>query len=66
MAKCLGYYGADDETNRKLNYDGTAPTVTDEQRKAIEEAVAEVIPEMKNLDQRDKRAVVKWVVNEGY
>lgn len=66
MSKCLGYYGSSNEANHDLNYDGTAPVVNDEQREAIEKAVAEVIPEMKNLDKRDKRAVVKWVVNEGY
>lgn len=66
MSKCLGYYGSSDEANRNLNYDGTAPEVTDEQRQAIEKAVAEVIPEIKDLNSRDKRAVVKWVVNEGY
>ncbi|NEP85604.1 MAG: hypothetical protein F6K18_01495 [Okeania sp. SIO2C2] len=66
MANCLGYYGSSDEATRNLNYDGTAPEVTDEQRQAIEKAVAEVIPEIKDLNSRDKRAVVKWVVNEGY
>ncbi len=66
MANCLGYYGSSDEANRNLNYDGTAPAVSNEQRQAIEEAVAEVIPEIKDLDSRDKRAVVKWVINEGY
>ena len=66
MAYCLGYYGSSDETNHNLNYDGTPPKVTDDQRKAIEEAVAAVIPEIKNLEKRDRRAVVLWVINEGY
>ena len=66
MAYCLGYYGASDKVNHDLNYDGAPPKVTDDQRKAIEEAVAAVIPEIKNLDKRDRRAVVRWVINEGY
>lgn len=65
MTKGLGYYGASDETNRKLDYDGILPRFSDSTKQKIVEAISEDYPEIKNCNDRDKKAIIKWVINEG-
>jgi hypothetical protein len=65
MTKCLGFYGASDKTSRELNYDGCPPIVTPEVKEGIYQAIEKSYPQIKNMSERDKRAVAKWMVNEG-
>lgn len=65
MPRGLGYYGASDETNRKLDFEGTPPKLSPETKQKIQEAIAQDYPEIKNVSDRDKKAIIKWVINEG-
>ncbi|MDJ0554351.1 MAG: hypothetical protein QNJ68_07930 [Microcoleaceae cyanobacterium MO_207.B10] len=60
----LGYYGASDETNRNLDYEGNPPKLSESAKQKIHEAIAEDYPQIKNCSDRDKKAITKWVVNE--
>ncbi|NES67603.1 MAG: hypothetical protein F6K24_21360 [Okeania sp. SIO2D1] len=64
MTKCLGYYGASDETNRELDYDGGPPIVTPETKQGIYQAIENSYPQIKDMSEGDKKAVAKWVINE--
>lgn len=64
MTKCLGYYGASDETNRKLDYEGHPPKLSEETKEKIVAAIAEDYPDIKNCSDSDKKAITQWVVNE--
>ncbi|MDJ0516765.1 MAG: hypothetical protein QNJ74_11110 [Trichodesmium sp. MO_231.B1] len=64
MTKCLGYYGASDKVNRELDYDGYPPEVLEETKEGIYEAVEKSYPQVKDMSERDKKAVAKWVINE--
>ena len=64
MSKGLGYYGASDETNRKLDYEGNPPTISESTKEKIVDAIANDYPHIKNCSDRDKKAIAKWIVNE--
>ncbi len=60
----LGYYGASDETNKKLDYEGKPPKMSPTTKQKIHEAIAEDYPEVKDMSEGDKKATMRWVVNE--
>lgn len=60
----LGYYGASDKVNRELDYDGHPPKLSETTKQQIVEAIANEYPQIKEMSNRDQKAVVKWVVNE--
>ncbi|MDE5120038.1 MAG: hypothetical protein O4965_07845, partial [Trichodesmium sp. St19_bin1] len=64
MSFGLGYYGASNETSAELDYDGHPPKMSETTKQQIVEAIANDYPEIKNMSDRDQKAVVKWVVNE--
>ncbi len=64
MTKCLGYYGASDKTNQELDYDGRPPEVSQETKDGIYQAIEKSYPQVKDMNERDKKAVAKWVINE--
>ena len=64
MSFGLGYYGASNETSAELDYDGHPPRMSETTRQQIVEAIANDYPEIKNMGDRDQKAVVKLVVNE--
>ncbi len=64
MSKCLGYYGASDKVNRELDYDGYPPEVSQDTKEGIYQAIEKSYPQVKDMSERDKKAVAKWVINE--
>ena len=64
MTKCLGYYGASDAINEKLDYDGRPPKLSEETKEKIVAAIAEDYPDIKNCSDGDKKAITQWVINE--
>ena len=64
MSRGLGYYGASNETSAELDYNGHPPKMSEITKQKIVEAIANEYPEIKNMSDRDQKAVVKWVVNE--
>ncbi|NES64311.1 MAG: hypothetical protein F6K24_03065 [Okeania sp. SIO2D1] len=64
MTKCLGYYGASDKVNEELDYHGRPPEVSPETKKGIYQAIENSYPQIKNMSERDKKAVAQWVINE--
>ena len=64
MTKCLGYYGASDKVNNELDYHGRPPVVSEETKDGIYQAIEKSYPQVKDMSERDKRAVAQWVINE--
>ena len=64
MSRGLGYYGASNETSAELDYNGHPPKMSEITKQKIVEAIASEYPQIKNMSDRDQKAVVKWVVNE--
>jgi hypothetical protein len=64
MSFGLGYYGASNETSAELDYDGHPPKMSEITKQQIVQAIANDYPGIKNMSDRDQKAVVKWVVNE--
>lgn len=60
----LGFYGASDRVNCELDYDGHAPEMSETTKQQIVEAIANDYPQINEMSDRDKKAVMKWVVNE--
>ena len=50
---------------RLLRSHGRPPIVTPEVKEGIYQAIEKSYPQIKNMSERDKRAVAKWVINEG-
>ena len=63
--KCLGYYGASDQVSYELDYDGYPPEVSQETKEGIYQAIEQSYPQVKDMSEADKKAVAKWVINEG-
>ncbi len=64
MSKCLGYYGVSDKVNRELDYDGYPPEVSQETKEGIYQAIEKSYPQVKDMIERDKKTVAKWIINE--
>ncbi|NEQ37021.1 MAG: hypothetical protein F6K40_12350 [Okeania sp. SIO3I5] len=62
--KCLGYYGASQEVNSELDYDGYPPVVSEETKEGIYQAIEKSYPQIKGMSEPDKKAVARWVINE--
>ncbi|MEM9272360.1 MAG: hypothetical protein AAGA80_05275 [Cyanobacteria bacterium P01_F01_bin.143] len=60
----LGYYGASDKVNHDLDYEGHPPQMSETTKQQIVEAIANDYPDIKNMSERDKKATMRWVVNE--
>ncbi len=63
--KCLGYYGASEKVHSKLDCDGYPPEVSQETKEGIYQAIEKSYPQVKDMTEADKKAVSKWVINEG-
>ena len=62
--KCLGYYGASQKVHSELDYDGYPPFVSSETKEGIYQAIEKSYPQIKDMSERDKKAVAQWVINE--
>ena len=47
-----------------LDHEGHPPKMSETTKQQIVEAIANDYPGIKNMSDRDQKAVVKWVVNE--
>ena len=63
--KPLAYYGASEKVHSELDYDGYPPEVKNETTEGIYEAIEKSYPQVKDMDERDKKAVAQWIINEG-
>ncbi|NET30243.1 hypothetical protein [Okeania sp. SIO1I7] len=61
----LGYYGASQEINEKLDYDGYRPKLSEQTKQGIIEAISNDYPDIKTCSKRDQIAIAEWVVVEG-
>ena len=64
MSYGLGYYGASDEINHQLDYDGQPPKMSEITKQQIVNAIANDYPQIKNMSERDQKATMRWVINE--
>ncbi|NET44859.1 hypothetical protein [Okeania sp. SIO2B3] len=64
MTKPLGYYGASKQVAHNLDPDGKPPIVASDIAQRFFQSLEEEYPQMKNMTERDKKAIAKWVVNE--
>ena len=64
MTKGLGYWGASNKVNQDLDYDGFAPNLSKDTWEEMITALSRDYTQIVNFSNRDKNAVLKWVVNE--
>ncbi len=63
--KPLAYYGASEEVHSTLDYNGYPPEVSQETKQGIYKAIENSYPQVKYMSESDKKAMAKWIINEG-
>ncbi|MGB3508973.1 MAG: hypothetical protein WBA93_06980 [Microcoleaceae cyanobacterium] len=64
MTKGLGYWGATNEVNQELDYNGNVPKLSKETWELMIAALSKDYPQIESYSDRNKNCVLKWVVNE--
>jgi len=64
MAKGLGYYGGSTSISQKLDYNGSPPKLSEATKLGIINAIALSYPQILSCCERDKKAIMRWLINE--
>ena len=64
MSKGLGYYGGSTSISQKLDYNGCPPKLLEATRLGIINAIALSYPQILSCCERDKKAIMRWLINE--
>ena len=63
MSKDLGYYGGSTSISQNLDYDGYPPKLSEATRLGIINAIALSYPQILSCCERDKKAIMRWLIN---